>query len=83
MPDNTDSHWSGVHERVTNLAPQVDLLSNGPFDIPEGYVEWIKGGRAVPIKHEGREVLMPAPFSPTGVTVDMFKKRVEREIRQI
>lgn len=83
MPDNTDDYWGSVHERVPNLAPQADLLAQGPFSLADGYAEWIKGGRNVPVEYEGQEVLVPAPFSTTGVTIDLFEKRVRRALRQI
>lgn len=83
MPDSygTDT-FPAEHGKVESLAPQVDLLLEGPFSIQEGYLHWIKGGRDVPVEYEGREVLVPAPFSPTGVTIEMFEKRVQREIKQ-
>jgi hypothetical protein len=61
---------------------QIDLTLQGPFSIEEGYQRWILGGREVAVKYQGQEVSMPPPFSPKGITLEMFEKRVQREIKQ-
>jgi hypothetical protein len=84
MPDNTDIYWGSDYDPTAGRIAREDfLLMKGPFSIEEGYLHWVKGGRDVVVEYEGQEVLVPAPFSPKGITIEVFEKVfVQRAINQ-